>query len=529
MVPIRMYDLMLARLSRRELLKIAGALGMAAIARPAAALQTFTRPIFRDYPFTLGVASGEPAPDGIVLWTRLAPEPLAGGGMPAANVDVGWEIAADRAFTRVAQKGTAIARPELGHSVHVDVSGLEPGREYWYRFRAGNEVSQVGRTKTAPAAGAAVDQLRFAVCGCNHYETGYFTGFRHIADEQFDFVFHTGDYIYEGRADGGQSPSRVRQHHGLETYTLVDYRNRYAQYKMDRDLRAAHASAPFVVTWDDHEVDNDYAADLDEQSTPPELFLLRRAAAYQAYYESMPLRRRHLPSGAVMQLYRRLPFGQLLDLSVLDTRQYRSRQACGGGLKTGCAEALESSRTILGAGQEKWLSENLGAVRSTWTVIGQQVPTMARDFVKAMPNGQFSMDKWDGFVAARNRLYARLKETRAPNPVILSGDVHQHYGGDLKLDFTRPDSDTIGVEFTNSSLTSGGDGADAWAGWAAVRADNPHIKYHSGRRGYIACTATPQTMRADFKIFDRVTVPDQPVRTGGSLVVEAGRPGSSTE
>jgi alkaline phosphatase D len=230
-----------------------------------------------------------------------------------------------------------------------------------------------------------------------------------------------------------------------------------------------------------------------------------------------------------MQLYRRLPFGRLLDLSVLDTRQYRHKQACGGGVKTGCAEALDASRTILGAEQETWLFDNLANARSTWTVIGQQVPTFARDHVKATPNGQFSMDKWDGYVASRNRLYTRIKETRAPNPVILSGDVHQHYGGDLKLDFTRPDSETIGVEFTNTALTSGGDGADVWFGWNAVRADNPHIKYHSGRRGYITCSATPRTMRADFKIFERVTIPDQPVRVGGSLVVEAGRPGSSTD
>ena len=528
MVPVRMYDRMIARLTRRELLKIAGTLGLSALAQPAAA-QSVSRPLFRDYPFTLGVASGEPAPDGIVLWTRLAPEPLAGGGMPTANVEVPWELAKDRSFSQVVQKGAAIARPELGHSVHVEVNGLEPGREYWYRFRAGPEVSPAGRTKTAPAAGVEVDGLRFAVCGCSHYETGYFTGYRRIAEEQFDFVLHTGDYIYEYRADAGQNPGRVRQHHGLEIYTLVDYRNRYAQYKLDADLRAAHASAPFVVIWDDHEVDNDYAGPDDEQGTPPEFFLLRRAAAYQAYYESMPLRRRQLPSGAFMQLYRRLQFGRLLDLSVLDTRQYRNKQACGGGIRTGCAEALDAARTILGGDQEKWLFENLGTAKSTWTVIGQQVPTFARDHVKATPTGQYSMDKWDGYVASRNRLYARLKETRAPNPVILSGDVHQHYGGDLKLDFTRPDSETIGVEFTNTSLSAGGDGADVWAGWAAVRADNPHIKYHSSRRGYIACTATPRRMRAEFKIFDRVTIPDQPIRVGGALVVEAGRPGSSTD
>ena len=240
---------------------------------------------------------------------------------------------ATRGFRTIAQKGTTLARPELGHSVHVEVAGLEPGREYWYRFRAGDEISQIGRTRTAPPAGAAVDRLRFAVCGCSHYETGYFTAFRRIAEEQFDFVFHTGDYIYEGRADGGRNDRRVRQHNGDEIYTLVDYRNRYALYKSDRDLMAAHASAPWIVSWDDHEVDNNYAGDFDENGTPPEIFVLRRAAAYQAYYETMPLRASAMPSGSHMRIYRRLQFGNLIDLSVLDTRQWRSDQACGDGVQ----------------------------------------------------------------------------------------------------------------------------------------------------------------------------------------------------
>ena len=268
MDPIRAYDRSVNRLSRRELLKIAGTVGMAAIARPIAAQQTLARPLFMTYPFSLGVASGDPLPDGVVLWTRLAPDPLNGGGMPATNVEVQWEIAADRAFRTVAQRGAAVARPEVGHSVHVEVAGLQPGREYFYRFRAGDEISQIGRTKTAPAAGSAVDRLRFAVCGCSHYETGYFTAYRRIAEEQFDFVFHTGDYIYEGRGHGGRAPAAVREHQGQEIYTVVDYRNRYAQYKSDPDLLAAHASAPFIVSWDDHEVDNDYAGHLDEQGTP---------------------------------------------------------------------------------------------------------------------------------------------------------------------------------------------------------------------------------------------------------------------
>jgi alkaline phosphatase D len=526
MHPIQAYDRAVSRLSRRDLLKIAGTIGLSAIGRPARAQGTVGRPIFRDYPFTLGVASGDPLPDGIVLWTRLAPDPLEGGGMPMANVDVTWEIAEDRQFRAVAQQGNAVARPELGHSVHVEVNGLRPGREYWYRFRAGDEVSHVGRTKTAPPAGAAVDRLRFGVCGCNHYETGYFTGLRRIAEEGFDFVFHTGDYIYEDRADGGRN-ARVRQHRGQEIYTVVDYRNRYALYKTDPDFIAAHASAPFIVTWDDHEVDNDYAGDRHERGAPPEVFLLRRAAAYQAYFETMPLRQRSFPSGASLELYRRLQFGSLIDLSVLDTRQYRSKQACGGGVRTGCAEALDPARTILGPAQEKWLFDNLGRATATWTVIGQQVPTFARDFAKAAPAGRYSMDKWDGFTESRKRLYGRLKETSAPNPILLSGDVHVHYGSDLKLDYANPDSETVGAEFTNTALTSGGDGSDVAGNWEAIRGDNPHIKYHSARRGYIACTATPTTMRAEFKVLDRVSVPDQPAHVGGSLVVEAGRPGVS--
>jgi alkaline phosphatase D len=446
-----------------------------------------------------------------------------------ANVEVAWEVAADRTFRTPVQKGASIARPELGHSVHVDVTGLEPGREYWYRFRVGSEVSQIGRTVTAPAPGAATERLRFAVCGCSHFEVGYFTAFRRLAEEQFDFVFHTGDYIYEGRDDGGRNPALVRRHRGQEVYTVVDYRNRFALYKSDPDLMAAHASAPFIVTWDDHEVDNDYAGDGDERDTPSEVFLLRRAAAYQAYYENMPLRVAQLPTGPHLRLFRRLQFGNLIDLSVLDTRQYRSEQACGSGSRTDCAEVLDSKRTILGADQEKWLFDNLASARAQWTVLGQQVPTFARDMAAVNPTGRFSMDKWDGYAASRQRVYARLKETKAPNPIVLSGDVHVHFGADLKLDFANPSSDTVGVEFTNSSITSGGDGSELSATWEPTRSQNPHIRYHSGRRGYIACTATQTTMRADFNVLDRVTVPNQPARRGGSLVVQAGKPGSTTD
>jgi alkaline phosphatase D len=516
----RPYDRLLASLSRRELLNIGWKLGLAAVLQPVTSRTVLAQPMFTAYPFTLGVASGDPLPDGVVLWTRLAPDPLDGGGMPMSRVEVAWEIAHDRTFAKLARKGTVVARPELGHSVHVEASGLEPGREYFYRFHCGGEVSQIGRTRTAPAEGAPADTMRFAVCGCNHYETGYFTAFRHLSNEQFDCVLHTGDYIYENRGDGGRNPALVRQHRGQEIFTLVDYRNRYAQYKSDPDLMAAHASAPFIMTWDDHEVDNDYAGITDENDTPPEVFLLRRAAGYQAYYETMPLRASALPTGPHMRLYRRLVFGNLIDLSVLDTRQYRSPQACGGGTTRPCAEEVDPVRTIVGAEQEKWLFANLAAARARWTVLGQQVPTFARD-----NGGRFAMDKWDGYTVSRQRLYMRLRDTKAPNPIVLSGDVHTHWGADLKLDFANPKSETVGVEFTNTSITSGGDGTDVQANWDHLHANNPHITYHSARRGYIACTASQKTMRADFKILDKVTTAGVPIRIGGSVVVEAGRPG----
>jgi alkaline phosphatase D len=525
---IRFYDRLTSRLSRRDLMKLAWLIGASAIAPPLASRRLWATPIFDAYPFPLGVASGDPLPNGVVLWTRLAPQPLEGGGMPMAVVPVDWEVARDPQFRQIAQKGSVLARPELGHSVHVEVSDLEAGREYWYRFHVGDEVSQVGRTKTAPPAGAAVERLRFGVCGCSHYEVGYFTAYRRLAEEQFDFVFHTGDYIYEGRPNGGRNDALVRQHHGHEPYTVADYRLRYAQYKMDPDLKAAHASAPFVMAWDDHEVENNYAGDRDENDTPPELFLLRRAAAYQAYYETMPLRAGALPQGPNMRIYRRLQFGSLIDFSVLDTRQWRSDQPCGDGVHVECAEALEPSRTMLGAEQEKWLFDNLATIKARWTVIGQQVPTFRSDR-HAVAGGGMSMDKWDGYAAPRQRLYARLQETKAPNPIVISGDVHAHFGADLKLDFLNPRSATVGVEFTNSSVTSGADGSEVWDGWDRTRLDNPHIKYHNARRGYIACTATPAAMRADFKVLDRVTVRDRPATIGGSMVVEAGRPGGSTD
>ncbi len=522
---ISLYQATLARLSRRQLLNAAAILGTAAIAAPLFSRKTLAAPIFMDYPFQLGVASGDPTPDGVVLWTRLAPKPLEGGGMPAVNVEVEWEVSTVANFATIVQKGVALARPELGHSVHVEVSGLEPNKEYFYRFHAGAEVTPTARTKTAPAMGQAIDRLRWGICGCNHFESGWFTAYRGLANENFDFIIHTGDYIYEGRDNGNRTPDTVvRRHHGQEIHTVVDYRNRYAQYKSDANLQAAHASAPWLMTRDDHEVENNYTV-VDENNIPPEIFALRKAMAYQAYYETMPLRATAIPQGPNQLLYRRLQFGDLMDISLLDTRQYRSDQPCNDGSRTGCAAINDPSTTMLGTAQEKWLFDNLATVKSKWTVLSQQVPIFMRDNLKATPDGQFSMDKWDAYTAARQRLMNRLKETQAPNPVALSGDVHLAFAAELKMDYNNPDSETVGVEFTGTSVSSGGDGTDVTAGWDAVKGDNPHIKYHSAKRGYTAFVTTATEMQAEYKIIDKVTLPNQPITRGGTVIATAGKPG----
>ncbi len=294
-----------------------------------------------------------------MLWTRLAPDPLMGGGMPDRAIAVLWEIASDDHFRGVVRRGVELARPQLGHSVHIEVGGLRPGAWYWYRFRTMREVSPVGRTRTAPAVGAPTDRLAFALTSCQAYTDGYFTAHRHMAEEDLDLVVQVGDYIYEG----APNPASIRVHEGTgEPVTLEQYRNRHAQYRGDADLQACHAAFPWLVVLDDHEIDNNWADEVpqDPALQPRDTFLARRATAFQAYYEHMPLRRSSIPSGIDIQLFRRSTFGDLLDVHVLDTRQYRSDQDQ--------TRRLDPSRTILGDEQERWLLDNLaGTSRPTST------------------------------------------------------------------------------------------------------------------------------------------------------------------
>ena len=466
-------------------------------------------------PFAWGVASGDPLPGGVVLWTRLDSRQL---GNPR-SVGVRWEVSENDTFTRIVQRGTAAARPQLGYSVHAEVNGLRAGRQYWYRFNGAGHVSAVGRTRTAPEFSASPGDLDFAFVSCNNYEHGYFTAFRHLADEDIDFVVHLGDYIYERTFSPMLS---VRKHEADEVFTLEDYRRRYETYRSDPDLQAAHAASPWIVTTDDHEVANNYADAVAEAPYPREKFLLRRAAAYQTYYEFMPLRRSSMPAGPALQLFRRLRFGNLAEFHVLDTRQYRSDQACNDGRKARCPEALAANRTMLGANQERWLENGLRQTRARWNVLANQVMIAE---LKAMLKDQatYSMDKWEGYTVAQQRILKLLASVPQANPVVITGDIHSNWVADLKLDFEAPSSRTIATEFVGTSISSGGDGSDAASPMTSF---NPHIKYYNGRRGYVRVAVKPSRMTADYRVVPFVSKPGAPVETLVSWTVEAGKPGA---
>ena len=474
--------------------------------------------------FSLGVASGEPGPDSVILWTRLAPEPLHGGGMGPAPVPVRWEVAEDEAMRHVVRRGTALARPDLAHAVHVEVAGLAPRRWYWYRFDAGGEASVVGRTRTTPAPGEALDLFRFAAASCQNYQHGYFTAYRHMAAEDLDLVVHLGDYIYEG----GPRASFPRRHDDVEADTLAGYRNRYALYKLDPDLQAAHAAFPWCVVYDDHEVDNDYANDREvRQRVSPAAFLRRRAAAYRAYFEHLPFRSAQMPRGANMGLYRSMEIGGLIDLNLLDTRQYRTDQPCGesgGKWHPQCAPARGPGATMLGREQEAWLYGRLGAGRARWSVLAQQVPIMER---RRMIHGdhRYNMDKWDGYSAARDRLFTAVRQHRVPGLVALSGDVHSAWAGTLLTDFQDPRSAALGTEFVATSISSGGDGRDMRPRARKMLAANPGIAFYNGQRGYARFTVTREAWRTDYRVVPHVSTPGAPIRTRASFAAARGRPG----
>ena len=478
--------------------------GAAATAFAAPALLR-AQTIWREYPFSLGVAAGDPSPDGFVIWTRLAPEPIAEhGGMAMAPMTVAWEVADDSRFANIVARGDSVARPELAHSVHVEIAGLQPDRPYWYRFAAGGESSIHGRARTLPATGSSPDALRFGVCGCQSYEDGYYTAYQHLAREDLAFVYHYGDYIYEYRGGpvrpsrGGALIAAVREVPGDALYDIADYRRRYGQYKADPDLQRAHAAHAFFMTFDDHEIRDNWVQDIDDE-TPPDVFRTRRAAALQAWYEHMPVRRATMPRYGDVALRRAARYGDLVEIDFLDTRQFRSNQPCGDGFKPACGEVANANATILGAEQEAWLARNLASRDTRWNCLAQQVMMMSLDRrTRDEPEKILNLDTWAAYEAPRRRLLARMRGL--DNVVVLTGDEHQNFAG-LLHDGDQP----VAVEFVATSISSGGDGQDLRPGSDRILANNPQLKFINDQRGYLTCEVSRDEWRTNYMVVDRVS------------------------
>jgi alkaline phosphatase D len=419
--------------------------------------------------------------------------------------------------------------------VHAEPAGLQPARAYFYRFRALGQQSGVGRTRTAPAADAAVARLDFAITSCQRWDTGHYAAWREVADQAPDLVLFLGDYIYEYEA----AKDAVRPVTGGKVRTLADYRARYALHKSDPALQAAHAACPFLLVWDDHEVDNDYAR-LQGQDLQPD-FAAQRAAAYRAYWEHMPLPQSARPDlalpGGAMRMHGRLDWGRLARIHLLDDRQMRDVQVCPNPGKGGsatvaladCPALLDPRRSLLGAAQERWLAEGWSLDRP-WNLLAQQT-LMARcswEDTAGATKGRYWTDGWDGYPAARERLLGTVAERKVPGVLVLGGDVHAHYVADLKTGgyaaWDDPKTPVVATEVCGSSISSLGlpqarlDGA---------RALNPHLRHaRSDQRGYVRFTLDAERVQADLRVVDDARSPTSSLSSQGRFVVQAGRPGA---
>lgn len=507
-------------LTRRTLVRSGAVLtvpvaGLVLDQRPTAAA-----PRLRRNPFRLGVASGEPGPGGFVIWTRLATRPLAEdgrGGIPRRTYSVRFQVATDPGFRNVVREGRAKATPTLGHSARVVVNGLSPGREYWYRWRIHGHVSQVGRAVTAPAPHHTPALLKVVAMSCSNFATGYFTAYRHAADEGADLMVHLGDYIYET----GPRSVDIRPVASDKCTTLTDFRLRYAQWRTDPDLRRAHAASPWLVTFDDHEVENDYAG-LDGGTTTG--FAGLRARAYQAWFENQPVRWFSRPEKHHIRAHRRVGWGALANLHLLDTRQYRSPQVCGD--IDVCDEFEDPSRTMLGAAQTTWLADGLAHSPHRWDLLAQQI-IFSRRLVDNGSDYGYVSGTWDGYRHSQQQVVDMLQPSAAGpgprNPVVLTGDSHAAWLNLVKADWDDPGSGTLAAEIGCTSITSGRDGHDG-DGTHPFMADNPHVTFHNNLRGYSLLSLQPDEMTIDYRVVDRVVVRDSPVRTRRRYVVRDGEP-----
>jgi alkaline phosphatase D len=514
-------------MSRRGFLGFAAGVGIAAagarLTRGPLLVATAHARRLSGAPFTLGVASGEPLADGVVLWTRLAPEPQApGGGMPAEPFPVRWEIARDERFAKRVAHGVARAAPDAAHAVHVDVRGLDPATEYFYRFIADDATSPVGRTRTAPAAGHR-DPLRFAFASCQEYTDGYYTAHRHLAEDDVHLVMWLGDYIYEGGVGSG-----VRQHEGPEPVDLEGYRRRYATYKSDANLQAAHAAHPWLVTWDDHEVDNNYAGDRSQRDDQPvDGFRARRAAAYRVWWEHQPVRL-PAPTGPDYRIYRRAAYGDLVNVHVLDTRQYRTDQPCGSPVDFGvpCAGQDDPAATLLGTEQRKWLLDGLRRSRARWDILAQQIMFAPISFSPDPTNPIVNFDQWDGYKHERQLVTKALGELPR-NGIVLTGDIHSSWVNDLVADPTQLEGaapQVVATELVGTSITSSFPFPDVID---AAIVNQPTIRYADGHsHGYVRCAVSRDALHADYRYVSTIAAPEATISTDASFVVRDRHPGA---
>jgi alkaline phosphatase D len=465
--------------------------------------------------FTLGVASGDPTPTSVILWTRLALDPTADdgrGGLPDEDIAVAWDLAADEAFSDVLASKLVKADAAHGHAVHVDAQGLEPGTTYWYRFRVGEQTSTVGRTATLPDGSPR--SFGLAVVNCQMYEGGAYGAYRNLVDEDVDLVVHLGDYIYEypgGTGEGRHSlPNRILK-------TVDDFRLRYASYKLDPDLQAVHARFPFVATWDDHEVANNYMGDTVPGDATPEEVEARKAAAYLAWWENMPVRL-DAPKGADLAVYRDFAIGDLALLYLLDERQDAAEPPCRGSSTAGldygdCADVEGEDRTRLGKDQEAWLQGALADSTATWNLLGNPVVLAGVDAGKDEP--AFYLDTWDGYPDARKRLIAQLAEV--DNPVVLTGDYHAGMVLDVHEVPFDQDTPVVAPEFMAPPISSALFDAD-------VTARTPQLRQQINEYGYLVVAVTPDELTATFRVVDDVADPKTGISTAATWKVAAGDP-----
>jgi alkaline phosphatase D len=468
-------------------------------------------------PFTLGVASGDPLPDSVILWTRLAPDPLAAdglGGMPADPVDVVWEVATDAAFTDVVRTGVANAEPAHAHAVHVDVDGLQPGSDYYYKFAVGGHTSLVGRTRTLPDG--SPDRFGLAVVNCQWFETGYYAAYRHLLDEDVDLVLHLGDYIYEYAGTGEGERSTLPTH---DLQSLTDYRLRYASYKLDEDLRTAHHRFPFVLTWDDHEVANNYSGDtLRTVPVSPEAARPRKAAGYQAWWEHLPVRM-DPPDGSQATVHRHLDVGDLARIYLLDQRQYSDLPPCRDGDPDAddfgdCGERLDD-RTLLGADQETWFGEVSAASTATWNLVGNPVVLGGVDGGNDADGAAYYLDTWDGYPTARHRFIQQL--AAIDNPVVLTGDYHAGMLIDVHERPFEPDSPLVATELMAPAISSPLFPAD-------VTGRSPQVRRQLNGHGYLTVDVRRDTVLAHFQVLADVADAASPITTELTCTITAGSP-----